>query len=60
MKQFDCGSLVPGCTWQAQAGENAELIRRVVHHLKTSHDETTVRPNLIEEIKQRIKDVENA
>lgn len=58
MKEFQCGSLVPGCTWHTQAEEEAEVVRRAVEHLHTAHGEDVVRPNLVTQIKQRIKDVE--
>ena len=54
MKQFKCGTLVPGCQWHAEAEDTAELVRRAVEHLKTNHDEVTVRPDMVEHIKQRI------
>ncbi|MUZ71501.1 DUF1059 domain-containing protein [Agrobacterium vitis] len=27
MKQFECGSLVPGCEWHTRANEEAEVVR---------------------------------
>lgn len=60
MKQYHCGSLVPGCTWRTQADDEAEIVRRAVEHLRTAHGEDMVRPNLVDEIKQRITDAEPA
>jgi predicted small metal-binding protein len=57
MKQFECGSLVPGCTWHTEAEETAEVVRRAAEHLRAVHDETVVRPSMIEQIKARIHDV---
>lgn len=60
MKTFECGTLVPGCTWHTQAADSAEVVRRAAEHLRSAHGEEQVRPNLIEEIKARIKDVDRA
>lgn len=58
MKQFECGSLVPGCTWHTQAEDSAEIIRRAAEHLRTAHGEGNgegeIRPTLVEQIKSRV------
>ena len=56
MKEFQCGTLVPGCDWEAHADEEAEVVRRAVEHLKSAHEEAVIRENMVENIKQRIKD----
>lgn len=56
MKTFNCGSLVPGCSWHTQHEEEAEVVRRAVEHLHSAHEEEKVRPNMVELIKERIKD----
>jgi len=55
MRHFHCGSIVPGCSWHTCAEEDAEIVRRTVEHLRKTHGEAEVRPNLIEMIKERIK-----
>ncbi|HZY67949.1 MAG TPA: DUF1059 domain-containing protein [Devosia sp.] len=52
MKQYEC--LVPGCAWHTQAAESAEVVRRAAEHLRSAHAESTVRPEMIERVKQRI------
>ena len=52
MKQYEC--LVPGCSWHTQDEEPAEIVRRAAEHLRNVHAEDTVRPEMIERIKQRI------
>jgi len=59
MRLFECGSLVPGCEWHTRASDDAEVVRRAVEHMRTAHGETTIRENMVENIKQRIVD-ENA
>ena len=52
MKQNEC--MVPGCHWHTQAEDSAEIVRRAADHLRAVHNETVVRPEMIERIKQRI------
>lgn len=54
MKKFACGSLVPGCDWHTRDEDEAEVVRRAAEHLRSAHDETVVRPDMIEKIKERI------
>ena len=56
MKQFDCGSLVPVCTWHTEAADEAEVVRRAAEHLRNIHGEDNVRPEMIAHIKQRVHD----
>ncbi|MBK8086162.1 MAG: DUF1059 domain-containing protein [Devosia sp.] len=58
MKTFACGTLVPGCTWHTSAEETAEVVRRAAEHLRTAHEEEQVRPNLVEQIKARVEDLD--
>jgi predicted small metal-binding protein len=58
MKHYDC--LVPGCKWHAEGDDSAEIVRRAAEHLRSVHDETVVRPEMIERIKQRIVETEAA
>lgn len=56
-KQYEC--LVPGCSWKAHGEDEADLVRRASEHMRAAHDETTIRPNMIEQIKSRIKQMED-
>lgn len=60
MKRFDSGTLIPGSTWHAQAESEAEVVRRAVENMKNFNGETEIRPDMIERIKERIVDVEDA
>lgn len=53
MKQFECGTLVPGCTWHTEAESDAEVVRRAADHLRNVHGEQIVRPDMIARIKER-------
>jgi len=60
MKSFECGTLVPGCTWHTRADEEAEVVRRAAEHLRNAHNEDKVRDSTIEAIKARITDKNHA
>lgn len=60
MKSFECGTLVPGCTWHTEAEETAEVARRAADHLRTTHGEDVIRPNMVDEIKARIREKADA
>ena len=56
MKQYEC--LVPGCSWQTHAEEEAEIVRRASEHMRTAHEGVAVRESTVEQIKSRIKEAE--
>ncbi|ODT05504.1 MAG: small metal-binding protein [Mesorhizobium sp. SCN 65-20] len=60
MKEFQCGSLVPGCQWHTRHEDEAEIMRRVAEHLRETHGETVIRETMIEAIRSRIEKVPNA
>ena len=57
VKKYEC--LVPGCHWQTHAEDEAEVIRRAAEHLRSAHEESMVRPNMVEQIKAHIKDAKD-
>ena len=56
MRLFECGTLVPGCSWQTRADSDAEVVRRAVEHMRTAHGEDIIRENMVENIKARVRD----
>jgi predicted small metal-binding protein len=56
MRLFECGTLVPGCSWHTRANEDAEIVRRAIEHMQNAHGETTIRENMVNNIKARIRD----
>ena len=60
MKEYHCGSLVPGCDWHTRNEDEAEIIRRAVEHLRETHSETIIRETMIEAIRSRIEKVRDA
>ncbi|PWK63862.1 DUF1059 domain-containing protein [Aminobacter sp. AP02] len=59
MKEFQCGTLVPGCQWHTRHEDEAEIIRRVAEHMRETHGETIIRETMIEAIRSRIEKVRN-
>jgi predicted small metal-binding protein len=57
MREFHCGTLVPGCNWHTRHQDDAEVIRRTVEHLQTTHGETIIRERMLDAIKARIEEV---
>lgn len=55
MKEFICGSLVPGCEWHTRHAEQAEVMRRAIEHMRETHGETIIRESMIEAIRDRIE-----
>jgi predicted small metal-binding protein len=60
MKTYACGTLVPGCSWTARAETEADLVARAAAHLREAHGETEIRPDMIERIKERITEADDA
>ncbi|MDP2121595.1 MAG: DUF1059 domain-containing protein [Hoeflea sp.] len=60
MKTFHCGSLVPGCDWHTRADSEAEIVSRAIDHLRVTHGETIIRPSIVEQIKARMSEEEDA
>src|SRR5918992_2300765 len=60
MKEFHCGSLVPGCDWHTRHEEEAEIMRRAVEHMRETHGETIIRETMIEAIRSRIEKARDA
>jgi predicted small metal-binding protein len=60
MKEFHCGSLVPGCEWHTRHEQEAEIMRRAVEHMRETHGETLIRETMIDAIRSRIDKVRNA
>ena len=60
MKKFKCVPPAPGCAWHPRHEEEAEIMRRVVEHLRETHGETVIRETMLEAIRSRIEKVRDA
>lgn len=59
MKEYHCGSLVPGCDWHTRHEDEAEIIRRAVEHMREAHGETIIRESMVEAIRSRITEAKH-
>lgn len=55
-KQIACGDVVPGCTFEASAPTEQELLQKVAQHAKDSHGVPDVTPELATKVKAAIRD----
>jgi predicted small metal-binding protein len=55
MKEFHCGTLVPGCDWHTRHDNEAEIVRRTTEHMRDTHGETIIRETMVNAIKVRIE-----
>ncbi len=58
MKRIECGSLVPGCTFKAQAATDADALSMELRHVKEAH-QIAVTPAFLERARARIENVED-
>jgi predicted small metal-binding protein len=59
MKRIECGDLVPGCTFHAQAASEAEVLSAELEHVRQVHG-LTATPQFLERARGRIVDVDDA
>lgn len=59
MKRIDCGDLVPGCTFKAQAETEAEVLHIESNHVKNAHG-FDVTPEFLTRARGRIRDAESS
>ena len=57
MKQFACGSVVPGCQRVFLAEEEDDIFRQVAEHAAEDHGLDDVSPELVESVRQNIVSV---
>ena len=56
-KKLKCGDLMPGCDYEAQADDMAELMEQVVDHARDVHGITVITPDLAQKVQAAIKEV---
>lgn len=57
MKRIQCGDLVPGCEFRAQASSVAEVLSVELEHARQAHD-INVTPMFLQRARDRIEEVE--
>jgi predicted small metal-binding protein len=55
-KRIACGDVVPGCTFEASAKTEDELVKKVVAHAAEAHGITEVTPELAGRVKAAIRE----
>ncbi|HET9075166.1 MAG TPA: DUF1059 domain-containing protein [Solirubrobacteraceae bacterium] len=51
MKQFACGSVVPGCQAVFVAEEEDDILRQVAEHARLDHGITDISPELVDSVR---------
>ena len=59
-KRIQCGAIVPGCSWEASAPTEEDLVQKVVAHAADTHGITDVTPELAAQVKAAIADTTKA
>lgn len=54
MKQFACGSVVPGCGAVFTAEDEEGLLQQVAAHARDDHGLASVPPELVEQVRRNI------
>jgi predicted small metal-binding protein len=54
-KYIACAEIVPDCTFEASAGTEEELVKKVVAHAAHAHGVTEITPELAAKVKAAIK-----
>lgn len=57
MKEFSCGSVVPGCDASFQAETEDELMAQVAQHADQEHDMSEVPPEVAAQVRENIREV---
>ncbi len=54
-KHIACGDVMPGCTFEASAGSEKELLEKVVRHAEHDHGVKEVTPELAAKVQAAIR-----
>jgi predicted small metal-binding protein len=54
-KHIACNDVVPGCGFEASAGNEDELLRQVTTHAAKEHGVAEITPELAEKVKAAIR-----
>lgn len=54
MKQFACGSVVPGCTATFEGPDEGSVLQQVAEHAQRDHGMDEVPPEVVEQVRANI------
>lgn len=57
-KEMNCGDLMPGCDFVARGETDEEVMQQVAEHARTAHDMEELSPEVAEQVKAAIWEVE--
>lgn len=57
MKQFACGTVIPGCDARFEAETEAELFRQIGQHAHEAHGLDEIPSEVVERVRQNIVEV---
>ena len=60
MKEFRCGDVVPGCTAQFKAEDDAGILTQVAQHAQRDHGMSTIPDALIDHVRSHIFEAPSA
>jgi predicted small metal-binding protein len=55
-KVLRCGDVVPGCSSEARADSEGELMQKVAQHAREAHGMQTVPPEVVQKVKSKIRE----
>jgi predicted small metal-binding protein len=56
MKSIACADIMPGCSFTAEAPTEEELLQKVAVHAQQAHGIKEATPELVEQVKSKIKE----
>lgn len=54
-KQISCGHVVPGCSFEAEAATEQELVEKVAKHAAEAHGLEEVTPEILAKVRAAIR-----
>ena len=54
MKQFACGTVVPGCTATFEGEDEGKILEQVAEHARQDHGMTEVPQSVVEQVRKNI------
>jgi predicted small metal-binding protein len=55
-KVLRCGDVVSGCSFEARADSEGELMQKVAQHAREAHGMQTVPPEVVQKVKSKIRE----
>jgi len=59
MKQFTCGDIVPGCTARYELATEDDILAAVAEHARDVHGITELPVSLVDDVRSRIRTVDD-